>query len=110
MNITKKLLTAIVPATIAFALMAGPALAHKHDKKKVEECSPGYYRNHTEECFEFEGGQFVDEGAGILKGDEDGGLAIRPAAVLLDRHNLVGYRRGPIFLTWGGERKIGALI
>ena len=54
MTITKSLLSAMVPAMLALALLAGPALATDvkgHDKGKGggEECSPGWFKNHVEE-------------------------------------------------------------
>ena len=58
MTITKRLFGAMVPAALALALMAGPALATDtkgHDKKDPppppkngDACSPGYWKNHVE--------------------------------------------------------------
>ena len=52
MNIAKSLCSAIVPATLALALMAGPALAGEKKPpppKERVDCSPGFYKNHIEE-------------------------------------------------------------
>ena len=50
MSLTKSLFSAIVPATLALALMAGPALAGGEPPPPPNggHCTPGFWKNHVD--------------------------------------------------------------
>ena len=88
MKITKSLLSAMVPATLALALMAGPALAgdkkEPPPKKEVTDCSPGFWKNHTDVwfgvCCDDNPTPQCDDLLTALSARGPGGAAIREAA------------------------------